>query len=200
MVNLLYKDSKKYIDSENSHKINVESLDLNINSRVFISTMFAVFTAVAIVLSIFENFIPQFPFMPLGAKIGLSNIVNMACSGCIGILPALAIAVLKSFFVGLTRGFIAFVMSLLGGIVSTLITGICLRAKKVFFGYIGIGVLGALSHNLVQLAVAYVLTKAPVYYYLPFIIIASVVCGSITGYMLKIILPTVYKVRIKFSE
>ena len=71
--------------------------------------------ALAIVLSALENLIPPLPMMPPGAKLGLSNIVTMFAAGTFGLIPALAIALLKALFAGATRGVTALLMSLAGG-------------------------------------------------------------------------------------
>ena len=63
-------------------------------------TTLAVLGALAIVLSALENLIPPLPMMPPGAKLGLSNIVTMFAAGTFGLIPSLAIALLKALFRG----------------------------------------------------------------------------------------------------
>ena len=194
------KDQKKEtctynnIEKDKINDKNIYSNHMNINLGVLKLSIVAVFTAAAIVLSIFESLLPALPFLPPGAKLGISNVASMSVAGALGIPSAMLVAVLKSLFVGLTRGFTAFLMSFFGSILSTLVTGLLLKLKENPFGFIGIGIFGALTHNMSQLAVAYFLTGAPVFYYFPIIVIASIIFGSVTGLMLKIVLPTIDRV------
>ena len=194
------KDQKKEtctynnIEKDKVNDKNIYSNHMNINLGVLKISIVAVFTAAAIVLSIFESLLPALPFLPPGAKLGISNVASMSVAGALGIPSAMLVAVLKSLFVGLTRGFTAFLMSFFGSVLSTLVAGLLLKLNRNPFGFIGIGILGALTHNMSQLAVAYFLTGAPVFYYLPIIVIASIIFGSVTGLMLKIVLPIIDRV------
>ena len=107
--------------------------------------------ALALVLGILENLLPPLPGMPPGAKAGLSNLVTMFAAGAIGLPAALFIAAIKGLFAFLTRGVSAGLMSLCGGLLSTLIMGILW--KKTKFTPVFIGVCGAFGHNLAQLLV-----------------------------------------------
>ena len=97
--------------------------------------------ALALVLGILENLLPPLPGMPPGAKAGLSNLVTMFAAGAIGLPAALFIAAIKGLFAFLTRGVSAGLMSLCGGLLSTLIMGILW--KKTKFTPVFIGVCGA---------------------------------------------------------
>lgn len=137
--------------------------------------------ALAVAISAVEGLLPTFAFMPPGAKPGLSNIVTMFASKNLSVLNALIIVLLKALFVLFTRGVTAFCMSLAGGVISTLLTAYLLNRKNSKLGCIGIGVLGAAAHNTAQTAVAAVITDSGIFYYLPFLLFASVITGSITG-------------------
>ena len=99
--------------------------------------------ALALVLGILENLLPPLPGMPPGAKAGLSNLVTMFAAGAIGLPAALFIAAIKGLFAFLTRGVSAGLMSLCGGLLSTLIMGILW--KKTKFTPVFIGVCGAFA-------------------------------------------------------
>ena len=168
----------------------------NIKKSTLKLTTIAILSSLSIVLSAFESMIPILPIMLPGAKFGLSNIVTMFAAGSMGIVPALIITLIKSLFVGVTRGFTAFLMSFSGGILSTLVMGILIyKFKNSSFGIIGISILGALVHNTAQLTVAIILTSTNVVAYLPFLIITAVVAGSLTGVLLKTILPYLNKLH-----
>ena len=143
--------------------------------------------ALALVLGILENLLPPLPGMPPGAKAGLSNLVTMFAAGAIGLPAALFIAAIKGLFAFLTRGVSAGLMSLCGGLLSTLIMGILW--KKTKFTPVFIGVCGAFGHNLAQLLVALWLTGFGALGYIPALALYSVVCGICTGLLLLVLIP-----------
>ena len=98
-----------------------------------------------------------------------------AVAGAIGLPAALFIAAIKGLFAFLTRGVSAGLMSLCGGLLSTLIMGILW--KKTKFTPVFIGVCGAFGHNLAQLLVALWLTGFGALGYIPALALYSVVCG-----------------------
>ena len=150
--------------------------------------------ALALVLGILENLLPPLPGMPAGAKAGLSNLVTMFAAGAIGLPAALFIAAIKGLFSFLTRGVSAGLMSLCGGLLSTLIMGILW--KKTKFTPVFIGVCGAFGHNLAQLLVALWLTGFGALGYIPALALYSVVCGICTGLLLQVLLPLLEKLPV----
>lgn len=144
-------------------------------------TLNAILAALAVAISAAEGLLPALAFMPPGAKPGLSNVVTMFASKTLSVLSALTIVGVKALFVLATRGLTAFFMSLAGGVISTVLTAYLLNRKNSRLGCIGIGVLGAAAHNAAQITVAALLTNSGIFYYLPFLLAASVVTGSITG-------------------
>ena len=156
-------------------------------------TLTALLCALALTLSGLEMLIPPLPFLPPGAKLGLSNIVTMFAAGALGLWPALLIAVFKALFSFLMRGGVAFLMSLAGGLFSTLVMGLLLRFVPSL-GLIGVGIAGALCHNIAQLLVAVLLTTTAVVYYLPFLLLFALVTGAFTGLVLRLLLPAVTKI------
>lgn len=148
--------------------------------------------ALAIVLTIFENMLPEIPLLPPGCRLGLSNIVTMFCAGTVGLPAALCIALLKSGFVFLTRGVTAGLMSLSGGLFSTLIMWLCLKYGR--FGMIGVGICGALAHNAAQLLMAVWITSPAVFSYTPILILFSIPAGAVTGTVLRFALPALNRI------
>ena len=138
--------------------------------------------------------IPPLPMLPPGAKPGFSNIVTMYAAGSLGIVPALGIALIKGIFVGVTRGFTAFLMSTCGGILSTLVMGCLLHIEKRPFSLVGVGIAGAVAHNAAQLGVAAVLTSSAVVAYAPFLLLFSLITGTVTGLILRAVLPALNKI------
>lgn len=154
-------------------------------------TLNAMLAVIAVAVSALEGFLPVLSFMPPGAKLGLSNIVSMYASKVLGIYYALGIVLVKSLFVLATRGVTAFFMSISGGLVSTVITAILLNKENRKTGFVGIGIIGAVTHNTAQITVAALITNSGVFYYIPFLVLASCITGFVTGVLLYILLKTV---------
>ncbi|MBQ8994685.1 MAG: Gx transporter family protein [Oscillospiraceae bacterium] len=154
-------------------------------------TRIALLFALAIALSYLETTIPAvIPIAP-GIKLGLSNIVTMFCLYSVNPGAAFLVAALKGGFAFLTRGFVAGVLSLSGGIFSVLILWLCSRTKMS----LGMrSVCGAVSHNLAQLVVEFFMIRnRAVLAFTPALILGGIVCGSITAVLLKYLLPVIQK-------
>lgn len=151
--------------------------------------------AVAIVLSWLEGMLGPVPGLPPGAKLGLSNVATMLAASTMGPGSALAIALLKGLFAGLTRGLTAGLMSLSGGLLSTGVVCLLLWWRRCPLGYVGIGIAGAVCHNMGQLLVSFLLTNAAVFAYLPFLLLFALPAGAVTGLTLHILLPAFSRLR-----
>lgn len=144
--------------------------------------------ALALVLSLFESMLPALPFLPVGVKLGLSNIVTMYCLLFLGAKTAFAVAVLKALFVLLTRGAIGAALSLSGGLCSVCL--MLLFKRMPGLGDRLISVVGAISHNIGQLILASIILKSIyTFYYLPVMILSGVGMGLITGILLRLVMP-----------
>jgi len=157
-------------------------------------TRTALLSAVALVLSYIEMILPDMPFVLPGMKLGLSNIATMFALSAVNLPCALVVCMTKALFALLMRGFTAFLMSLCGGVLSTLAMYLLLRFRHV--GFIGVGVMGAFCHNLGQILVAYLYTDSTVFAYFAVLALASVVTGSVTAFVVYILLPKVLKIDI----
>lgn len=152
--------------------------------------------ALALVLSALEAMLPPLPMLPPGAKLGISNLVTMYAAGAVGLVPALCIALLKGLFAGCMQGVVALMMSTAGGLASTLVMWLLLQPKKQPFGMIGLGVAGALTHNMAQLGVAVLLTTPAVGYYAPWLLLFGVLAGILTGLVLRAVTPLLEHFRL----
>ena len=144
-----------------------------------------ILAALALALSFLEGLLPPLPMMPPGAKLGLSNIATMYAAGSLGLPSAL--------FSLMTRGVVAGLMSLSGGVVSTFFMWLLLKKTKSSLGVVG--VCGALCHNAAQLCVAYLLTTTSVLFYVPFLLLFGVLTGLLTGLVLKATLPPLERLK-----
>ncbi len=167
---------------------------LNLSSTTRKVALVGLLAALALVLSWLESMLPPLPMLPPGAKLGLSNIVTMYAAGAVGLWPAMGIALLKGAFSGLMQGSVAFCMSTAGGLCSTFVMWLLQRPKKRPFGTIGLGVAGAVTHNLAQLLVAILLTTPAVAYYAPFLLLFGVFFGILTGIVLRVVSPFLDKI------
>lgn len=151
--------------------------------------------AQALALSWLESLLPAFPFLPPGAKPGLSNIVTMFAVSTLRLSDALFIVIIKALFAGITRGLTALLMSLCGGLVSLGVMCILFRAlKKNPLGLIGSGVCCALAHNLGQLVAAAVITDTvTIAGYAPALLVFGVCTGIVTGLVFKAVGPILIK-------
>jgi heptaprenyl diphosphate synthase len=117
----------------------------------------AVLAAYALALSGLESLIPTpIPWL----RLGLANIITLAALLLYGFRTALWVTlirvILASLFMGTFLG-PAFILSFGGGVTSTAAMGLAHRLFRKLFGPVGLSLIGALFHNLAQLALAYVL-------------------------------------------
>lgn len=156
--------------------------------------------ALSIILAFLEGQIPT-TFLPPGVKLGLSNILTMYCIFFLGAKRAFTLAVLKSLFVFLTRGFTASMMSLSGGLFSVLVILLLFKIKRINLSYLILSVIGAISHNIAQMIViTFIFKNAFVFWYLPILLISGVVMGVVTGLILKAVLPALSKLKISITD
>ncbi|MBQ9066270.1 MAG: Gx transporter family protein [Clostridia bacterium] len=158
--------------------------------------LLGILAAQALALSFLENLLPAIPGLPPGAKPGLANIVTMFTASIMGFWSAMAITVIKSLFALITRGFTAFCMSLAGGVLSTVVMVLLLRWKKNPFGILGVSIVSAVFFNAGQLGVACLLmagTKGLVTSYGPLLLLFGILSGTLTGAILRVLLPALQK-------
>ncbi len=143
----------------------------------------------SLLLSILESMIPIFNGMIPGIKIGLANIILVMVLYLYGAKETFAIALLRVLLMGILRtGLfnIHFFFSLAGTICSV---GIMTFAKKTKLSMIGVSILGSIFHSIGQIIIAIYLLHLPnLIYYLPWMILGSMITGAIIGYFAKTVL------------
>ena len=142
----------------------------------------AVMIALALALSYAERFIPLQMVIPMpGIKLGLANVVTLVALYRFKGRYALAILVPRCILGALFGGGITgLAFSLTGGLLALLVMS--LAKKTPFFSVYGVSVLGAAAHNVGQILAAMVLLRSVyVAAYLPWLLIAAVVTGILTG-------------------
>jgi len=158
---------------------------------VYISFLIALASVLQIVESLFPHPLPWL-------RLGLANMITLTSLVIFGYAVALQVAtlraILSSFLLGtfFTPGFF---LSFSGALMSALVMGgiYSLGSRRKGnpsprcpsgFSIVGVSILGALTHNLTQLFVAYffLVRHRGLFIILPFLIMAAIVTGFITGY------------------
>lgn len=160
--------------------------------------LYGILGALSLVLSFFENvLIPGIPFLPPGAKLGLSNLVTMYASSTGGFVGGFYIVLIKAAFALVTRGVTAGFMSLSGGLLSCITVCLMIKKEGKVFSFFGIGVASAVMHNLGQLIASCIITGTPeLLSYGKYLMIFAVITGSVTGTALLILMPRLRKLEI----
>ena len=162
------------------------------NNKSSQAALMGMMCALSIAISFAESLIPQ--FIPIaGAKPGFSNIVTMFCLSSLGFPYALAVTLFKAVFALLTRGVTAFFMSLCGGVLSLTVMAVLFKVSEKYLGYMGIGVLSAVSHNIGQLCVACVILGKTILSISPILLFGGIICGLITGTVFHYTVPVLNK-------
>ncbi len=147
-----------------------------------------------ILISFLESFIP-IPIPIPGVKLGLGNIVTMIAIAFLGWRDVFFIVTIRCFVVAiLTRGVTMLPFSLSGGIFSALVMILLYKKFFKFFRIKGISMAGAIVHSTAQLVVASLLLgELVVMYYLPVLLVSSVITGFITGSVTQIAIEELKK-------
>lgn len=146
--------------------------------------------ATAIVLSILENMLPPIVVAVPGVKFGLSNIAVMYALFFLGKKQAYTIAILKGFFAFATRGAVAGLLSLVGGLLSLTIMVILIMIFREKISYLIISIFGAVFHNIGQfIVIAILYTGMNMLAYLPVLLLSGLIAGIVTSTLLRFILP-----------
>lgn len=169
---------------------------VKVSGKLILVARTALLSAVAVVLSILESFIPDLPFVLPGMKLGLGNIAVLLAVETCPLPMVLYVALVRALFTLVTRGATAFFMSFAGAVASSLVMYFIARLKKPAFGCMGIGVSGAFTHNAAQLLVAFLIVGKAAFAYLPFISLFAVASGGLTALVHYFVLPAVTKASV----
>jgi heptaprenyl diphosphate synthase len=144
-------------------------------------TRAAVLTAIALTIFMVELQIPSIVPIP-GVKLGLSNIVTVYAMFLLGAADTLAILLVRILLGSIFSGnLMSLFYSLSGGLLcylSMLVMRKIVTEKQIWV----CSVIGAIAHNIGQMAAAIVVTKTPsLLVYLPVLLISGVITGAFTG-------------------
>ena len=149
--------------------------------------------ALCLVLSYLESMLSPLLGLAPGIKLGLANIVVMYAILCLDTKQAFVLVLLKSFFGLITRGAVAGMVSLGGGLVSLLVMVLLLKASKPTHFILSAS--GAIAHNIGQLMVAsVVLGSGLAMGYAPVLMVAGLIVGGVNSLLLDAVLPSLQKI------
>ncbi len=147
--------------------------------------------AISLVLSVVENMLGALVPLPIpGVKLGLANIVSMFLLSYFSLPATLTVGLLRSllasFFSG---GFGMFLYSAPGVVLSVLAMFAAMKMIKPLT-IVGISMIGACMHNLMQVGVAVLMTgETRLFYYAFILLIIGAVSGTITGVVAHAVFP-----------
>lgn len=142
----------------------------------------AVLTALALALSMVERALPLTALIPLpGLRLGLANLVTVFALCRMSKQEAVLILVARSLLGAIGGGMLtALAFSLTGGLLALAVMAVMLYCPGV--SLIGVCMAGAAAHNVGQIlaAIAVLGSGAPLMY-LPMLLLASLLTGTVTG-------------------
>jgi len=136
----------------------------------------------AVVLFVLEGLAPRpLPWM----KLGLGNLPVLVSLLVYGGGPALSVSAVKLLVGGLISGSLAgpaFVLAAGAGLASLLVMAAVRRTTGGMFSPVGLSILGALTHQLVQLVLAYVYVgQVGLFALLPLFLLSGLLSGALIG-------------------
>lgn len=136
----------------------------------------------SLILYIIESYMPN-PLIAIfpGAKLGIANIVTLTSLVLFGLKDTFIILSVRVLMSAIFAGPISYLLfSIAGSYLSLIFMYLALKINK--FSLIGVSVIGAIGHNIGQLAVAGVIIKnGMIFGYLPYMLFASIITGLFVG-------------------
>lgn len=155
-------------------------------------TSLALMTTFAIILSYVESRIPTFVAIP-GVKVGLANIVVILALYTQTLKEAIIISGVRVFAVSLLfSNPVSMIYSISGAFLSLFTMFLLKRLTPL--RTVTVSVLGGVTHNVGQIAVASVILETNVLsYYLPFLILSGTVAGIAVGVAAAVLIKRLEK-------
>ena len=148
-------------------------------------TFYGILSALCLVLGYVETLLPL-DFIAPGIKLGLANTALLFLILKNDIKGAFAVNIVRILLSALLFSAPStLIYSFTAGIISLSVMTLLSKISKI--SVIGFSVIGAVVHNITQLAVAFFMIGAGVLYYLPFLLVCAVVCGVLTAFIADIL-------------
>lgn len=160
-------------------------------------------TALALALAYLEALFPLQAVIPLpGIRLGLANIVTLMALLGLGRREAFAILTARCALQALLFGSVtSFCFSISGGLLAMLTMALLAGGHGRWFSVIGLSAAGAAGHQIGQLCCAAVFFgTATVFSYLPFLLLAGVISGCLTGVCCGLLLPRLERMALARSR
>ena len=157
-------------------------------------TFLSLMIGYSLILYIIETYIPN-PFVILfpGAKLGLTNIITLISLILLGVKDTFIIVTIRVILSSIFSGPLSYLLFSIGGAYLSLVL-MYITSKVNGFSLIGVSIMGSIGHNIGQLIVASIIIEnAMAIWYLPFMLIASLVTGFFVGLVAKYCIPLVGK-------
>lgn len=143
----------------------------------------ALLFALSIILSYLESLLP--PLGPFPIRYGLANTPLMLALMRTGFPLAFLLSVLKALFALVTRGSIAALLSISGGLLSVIIMYLTNRFSREEVSFFLLSALGAVSHTIGQIIMLILIwgLESKLFYLsiLPYLLLISLASGLITA-------------------
>lgn len=158
----------------------------NRNRRITRICTMGLLTALCMIFGYIETFIPLTAIAP-GVKIGLSNAVALILIMCDDIKGAFFVNITRILLSALLFGSLfSLLFSAVAGVGSLIVSSLLYKTRV--FSVVGISVAGAVTHNILQLAVALFIVGQGAVYYTPILLIGGAISGVLVGIPSKIII------------
>lgn len=153
---------------------------MNREKKAITVALYGLLIALAMVLSFVETMIP-IPIPVPGIKLGLANLVTVVGLYLIGIPGTIAVTLIRIVLVGLSFGNpYSMIYGLSGSFLSLFVMAVLKETGKL--SQVSISVLGGVAHNIGQTVFAAVIVQTSgVFYYLPFLLAAGCIAGTLIG-------------------
>ena len=157
--------------------------------------LLSMFLAYALVIGLIERMIPFGALVPgvPGLRLGLANVVVLVALYIFPARESLMLMLLKSALTALLAGSpVSMFYSITGSVLAFTCMLLLIRLLKERISPIGVSVAGAALHNTGQLFAAMILMQsAAVFAFLPYLLFAAVVTGTLTGIAARMVLKRI---------
>lgn len=141
----------------------------------------SMFVTIALTIFVVESYLP--PIAPIaGVKLGLANVISLIVLFLYGWREGITVLLLRILLGSmLTGNLISCAYSLGGGICCFVVMVLCKKIIPQYMIWL-ISVIGAVFHNLGQLAVAsFMMGTTSVWWYFPILLTSGILTGAFTG-------------------
>ena len=139
--------------------------------------------ALSLVLSLVESYIPILNGIIPGFKVGFANIVVLFALYNLSFREAISLSILRVFIMGILRTglfSITFTFSLAGALLS--VVAMFLAKNYTKLSIVGVSIIGAIFHSIGEIVIAMLfLSNTNIVYYLPILLVVSLLTGSLVG-------------------